>query len=79
MYLMGDQLYLSAEVTLMMLSATGWGWWVPCLTRGQKQSEDKAVMKDKPFVPTTESYILQLLFYQIAFVSWGGFLNNAIG
>jgi len=36
-------------------------------------------MKDKPFVPTTESYILWLLFYQIAFVGWGGFLNNAIG
>lgn len=27
----------------------------------------------------TESYILRLLFYQIAFVRWGGFLNNAIG
>ena len=27
----------------------------------------------------TESYILRLLFYQIAFVRRGGFLNNAIG
>lgn len=26
----------------------------------------------------TESYILWLLFYQIAFVRWGGFLNNTI-
>lgn len=32
----------------------GVGAGVPCLTRGQKQSQEKAVMKDKPFVPTTE-------------------------
>lgn len=57
-HLMGDQLYWSAALTLMMLSATGWGRRVPCLTRGQKQSQEKALMKDKPFVPTTDFWKL---------------------
>lgn len=36
-------------------------------------------VKRKNILLNTESYILQLLFHQIAFVHWGGFLNNAIG
>lgn len=72
-----EEISCSAE-TLTMLFVMGWGCRCQSLTRGQKKAQERAMMKDRPFMPTTESCILWLLFYQIAFGRWGAFLNNTI-
>lgn len=58
----------------------GAGGQMPLLTRGQKQSQEDQWWKSNCLCPqlNTESYILWLLFYHIAFVCWDGFLNNTI-
>lgn len=66
-HLMWDQLCGSAAVTLMMLfcdwgggggGGSGGGCHVWQEDRGSHRREKKAVMKDKPFVPTTEYWKL---------------------
>lgn len=86
---MEDQLYLSAAVTLMMLSATGRGWWlgreggfvgaVSDKRTETAREKKKAFMKDKPFACSR----LKAIFYgcyslKLPLCVGVGFLNNAI-
>lgn len=71
MHLMRDQLHQSVTVILTML--------LPCLSRGQSKSQEKAV--DKQFVPITkcwEPYFMAAILPN-GHCELGGFLNNAIG